>query len=117
MSEIAIYHNPRCSKSRQTLALLEDSGVAPTVILYLEPPLSVAELKEVLAKLGMAPRDLMRKGEAEYKDNNLQDQSLSDADLLAAMARFPKLIERPIVIKGDKAKIGRPPESVLELLS
>ena len=117
MSEIAIYHNPRCSKSRQTLALLEDSGVAPTVILYLETPLSVAELKEVLAKLGMAPRDLMRKGEAEYKDNNLQDQSLSDADLLAAMARFPKLIERPIVIKGDKAKIGRPPESVLELLS
>jgi arsenate reductase len=117
MSEITIYHNPRCSKSRQTLALLEDSGVAPTVILYLETPLSVAELKEVLAKLGMAPRDLMRKGEAEYKDNNLQDQSLSDADLLAAMARFPKLIERPIVIKGDKAKIGRPPESVLELLS
>jgi arsenate reductase len=117
MSEIAIYHNPRCSKSRQTLALLEDSGVVPEVILYLETPPSAADLKQVLAKLGMAPRELMRKGEAEYKDNNLQDDSLSDVDLLAAMVKFPKLIERPIVIKGDKAKIGRPPESVLELLS
>jgi arsenate reductase len=117
MSEITIYHNPRCSKSRQTLALLEEKGVTPAVILYLETPPSEAELTDVLTKLGMAPRELLRKGEAEYKDNNLQDQSLSDADLLAAMARFPKLIERPIVIKGDKAKIGRPPESVLELLS
>jgi arsenate reductase len=117
MSEIAIYHNPRCSKSRQTLALLEEKGVTPEVILYLDTPPSAAQLTDVLAKLGMAPRELMRKGEAEYKDNNLQDDSLSDADLLEAMARFPKLIERPIVIKGDKAKIGRPPESVLELLS
>lgn len=117
MSEITIYHNPRCSKSRQTLALLEEKGVTPKVILYLDTPPSEAELTDVLAKLGMAPRELIRKGEAEYKDNNLQDQSLSDADLLAAMARFPKLIERPIVIKGNNAKIGRPPESVLELLS
>jgi arsenate reductase len=117
MSEIAIYHNPRCSKSRQTLALLEDSGVVPEVILYLEAPPTEAELKDILVKLGMVPRELMRKGEAEYKDNNLKDSSLSDADLLAAMVKFPKLIERPIVIKGDKAKIGRPPEGVLELLS
>jgi arsenate reductase len=117
MSEIAIYHNPRCSKSRQTLALLENHGVTPEVILYLETPPSAAELKNVLVKLGKSPRELIRKGEAEYKDNHLKDSSLSDADLLAAMVKFPKLIERPIVIKGDKAKIGRPPEGVLELLS
>jgi arsenate reductase len=117
MSEIVIFHNPRCSKSRQTLALLEGSGVVPEVVLYLETPPSIADLKQVLAKLSMAPRELMRKGEAEYKDNDFKNDSLSDADLLAAMVKFPKLIERPIVIKGDKAKIGRPPESVLELLS
>jgi arsenate reductase len=117
MSEIAIYHNPRCSKSRQTLALLEERGVSPEVILYLETPPAEAKLKDILAKLGMPPRELMRKGEAEYKDNNFKDSSLSDADLLAAMVKFPKLIERPIVVKGNKAKIGRPPESVLELLN
>jgi arsenate reductase len=117
MSEITIYHNPRCSKSRQTLALLEERGVSPEVILYLETPPTEAKLKDILAKLGIPPRELMRKGEAEYKDNNFKDSSLSDADLLAAMVKFPKLIERPIVVKGNKAKIGRPPESVLELLN
>jgi arsenate reductase len=117
MSEITIYHNPRCSKSRQTLALLEERGVSPEVILYLETPPAEAKLKDILAKLGMPPRELMREGEAEYKDNNFKDSSLSDADLLAAMVKFPKLIERPIVVKGNKAKIGRPPESVLELLN
>jgi arsenate reductase len=117
MSEIVIFHNPRRSKSRQTLALLEGSGIVPEVILYLETPPSLAYLNQILAKLNMTPRELMRKGEPEYKDNNLKDNNLSDAELLAAMVKFPKLIERPIVVCGDKAKIGRPPESVLELLS
>jgi arsenate reductase len=117
MSKIVIYHNPRCSKSRQTLALLEGRGEVPEVILYLETPPSIAELKKLLAKLSMTPRELMRTGETEYKDNGLKDNSLSDTQLLAAMVKFPKLIERPIVTRGDKAKIGRPPESVLGLLS
>ena len=116
MSSVSIYHNPRCSKSRQTLQLLEEKGVTPDIILYLETPPSADQLISVLSKLGITVRELLRSGEVAYKDNNLSDKSLSDEQLLAAMVNYPKLIQRPIVIKGDQAVIGRPPENVLELL-
>jgi arsenate reductase (glutaredoxin) len=113
-----IYHNPRCSKSRQTLALLKEKGVEPEIIEYLKTPPSADELKTVLKALNMKPRDLMRKKEAEYKDNNLTDDSLSDEQLIAAMIQYPKLIERPIVAtEGNKFALGRPPENVLEILA
>ncbi|WP_019602720.1 arsenate reductase (glutaredoxin) [Teredinibacter turnerae] len=113
---IRIFHNPRCSKSRQTLALIEESGVEPTVIKYLETPPTPEELRDLLTKLDMPARDLLRKGEDAYKENNLSDPQLSDDALIEAMVKFPKLIERPIVVKGDKAIIGRPPERVNTLL-
>lgn len=116
MSKVTIYHNPRCSKSRQTLSLLEERNIDPDIVLYLENPPSIAELSELLAKLGMTPRELMRKGEDAYKDNNLGNPELSDAELIQAMHDFPKLIERPIVVVNDKAALGRPPEQVLEIL-
>ena len=116
MSKFTIYHNPRCSKSRQTLQLLEDSGVSPDIVLYLETPPDAAELNGLLQKLGIGARDLLRKGEEAYKANNLGDDGLSDAQLVAAMVAHPKLIERPIVVKGAKAVLGRPPENVLALL-
>lgn len=113
---VTIYHNPRCSKSRQTLALLEEKGIRPEIVLYLENPPSESTLKGLLNKLGKSPRDILRKGEDAYKENGLADPSLSDAALIKAMAEHPKLIERPIVINGDKAALGRPPESVLDIL-
>mgnify|MGYP003683116041 CR=1 FL=1 len=113
---VTIYHNPRCSKSRQTLALIEEKGVEADIVLYLETPPSAKELSDLLGKLGISARQLLRKGEEAYKDNNLKDAALSDADLIEAMVKFPKLIERPIVISGDKAVLGRPPENVLELI-
>lgn len=116
MSTVTLYHNPRCSKSRQTLQLLEDNGVSPDVVLYLETPPSADEINGLLKKLGISARDLLRKGEDAYKDNNLKDAGLSDADLVAAMVKFPKLIERPIAVKGAKAVLGRPPENVLALV-
>lgn len=116
MSKVTIYHNPRCSKSRQTLQLLEEKGISPEIVLYLETAPSASEIKDLLKKLGIGARDLLRKGEAEYKDNNLKDTSLSDEDLVAAMVEYPRLIERPIVVKGSKAVLGRPPENVLELI-
>ncbi|PKQ05890.1 MAG: arsenate reductase (glutaredoxin) [Alphaproteobacteria bacterium HGW-Alphaproteobacteria-12] len=111
-----IYHNPRCSKSRAALALLEERGLEPVIVDYLKTPPSVAELQTILTKLKMRPRDLMRKGEAVYKSLGLADESLSDEKLIRAMADNPVLIERPIVLSGAKARIGRPPESVLEIL-
>ena len=114
--DVTIYHNPRCSKSRQTLQLLEAQGIEPTIRLYLEDVPSAKELKEVISKLGISPRELLRKGEDAYKDNKLSNKDLSDSALIKAMVEFPKLIERPIVIKGDLAKLGRPPEQVLEIL-
>ena len=111
-----IYHNPRCSKSRQTLQLLEDKGIQPEVILYLENPPDAETLKKLIKKLGITPRLLLRKGEDEYKQNNLFDTSLSDDALISAMVKFPKLIERPIVVHGSKAALGRPPENVLSIL-
>jgi len=111
---VTIWHNPRCSKSRQTLALLEDSGLEVNVRLYLEHAPTADEIKNALKLLSMEPRQLMRKGEAEYKEQGL-DMKEGDA-LIAAMVATPKLIERPIVFNGHKARIGRPPESVLEIL-
>ncbi len=113
---VEIYHNPRCSKSRQTLQVLKDSGVEPEIVEYLKTPPDRATLEKILDMLGMEPRDLMRKKEKEYKENNLSDPDLSRDQLIDAMLAYPKLIERPIVIKNGKAAIGRPPEKVLEIL-
>ena len=113
---VTIYHNPRCSKSRQTLALLEENGVKPEVVLYLETPPNADTLRGLLSKLGITARQLLRTGEDPYKENNLSDASLSEDALIQAMVDHPKLIERPIVVKGAKAVIGRPPENVLELI-
>ncbi len=116
MSDVLIYHNPRCSKSRQTLKLLEDNNIEPEVRLYLENPPSAAELNKLLKALDLSARDLLRKGEAEYKELGLADASLSDAKLVAAMVEHPRLIERPVVVRAGKAVLGRPPENVLTLL-
>ncbi|HHQ6534963.1 arsenate reductase (glutaredoxin) [Serratia fonticola] len=117
MKNVTIYHNPRCSKSRETLALLEQHGVEPQVVLYLDTPPSVAELKKLLQELGFtSARELMRKKEDLYKELKMADETLSEEQLLQAMVSNPKLIERPIVVKGGKARIGRPPEQVLEIL-
>lgn len=116
MSELFIFHNPRCSKSRQTLALLEQQGVKPEVIEYLKTPPSVASLSKILKQLGINARQLLRKGEKEYEELNLADESLTEQQLIQAMCDHPKLIERPIVVHNGKAKIGRPPETVLEIL-
>ena len=113
---ITLYHNPRCSKSRQALALLQEHGIEPAIRLYLENPPTAAELKKLLAQLGIGPRQLLRTGEDAYKELNLKDERLSDAALIKAMTAHPKLIERPIAIKTDRAVIGRPPENVLALL-
>jgi arsenate reductase len=113
---ITIYHNPRCSKSRETLKLLQEKGIEPEIREYLKEIPSADELRAVLGRLGIGARDLLRKKEAEYKEAGLDDQSLSDDAIIDAMTRFPKLIERPIVINGDRARIGRPPESVLEII-
>ncbi len=110
-----IYHNPRCSKSRATLALLQERGYELEEVRYLETPPAASELKQVLKQLGLRPRELMRTGEAEYKEQGLDNPELSDEALIEAMVRTPKLIERPIVIHDGKAAIGRPPERVLEL--
>ncbi|MCR4542540.1 arsenate reductase (glutaredoxin) [Pseudomonas sp. 18.1.10] len=116
MTDLTLYHNPRCSKSRGALELLEARGLTPTVVRYLETPLDAAQLKALLAKMGLSARQLLRTGEEEYKALNLADASLSEAQLLAAIAAHPKLMERPILETADKAIIGRPPENVLEIL-
>ena len=113
---VTIYHNPRCSKSRQTLALLEEKGIEPTIVEYLKTPPAKADLDRILTLLGKEPRELMRKKEEPYGANNLGDESLSRDDLIAAMVENPILIERPIVLANGKAAIGRPPESVLDIL-
>ncbi len=108
-----IYHNPRCSKSRQTLALLEENGISPTIVEYLNEPPDTATLERLLELLGLTPRELMRTKESIYAELNLDDPDLTDAELVAAMQANPILIERPIVVQGDRAVIGRPPENVL----
>lgn len=111
-----IFHNPRCSKSRQTLELLTERGIEPEIIRYLETPPTEEQLEDILAALNLAPRDLMRTGEKEYKEQGLDDPELSREQLLAAMVATPKLIERPIVLANGKAALGRPPENVLSIL-
>lgn len=113
---IRIFHNPRCSKSRSTLALLQKNGFEPEITLYLEAPPNAGELRSILSRLGLTARELMRKGEAEYRELGLADESLSEEFLIAAMVEHPKLIERPIVLANERAAIGRPPEAVLEIL-
>jgi len=114
---VQIYHNPRCSKSRETLALLKDNGVEPNVVLYLDTPPDAATLKNLLKMLGMtSARELMRQKEDLYKELNLADSALSESALIEAMIAHPKLIERPIVVKEGQARIGRPPEQVLEII-
>ena len=116
MSEWTIWHNPRCSKSRLALQLLRERSIEPTVIPYLEAPPSAAELERVLAVLGIEPRQLMRRGEAIYGELRLDDPATTPAQLIAAMVDHPILIERPVVLRGDRAVIGRPPERIAELL-
>jgi arsenate reductase len=116
MTDLTLYHNPRCSKSRGALELLEARGLTPNVVRYLETPLNAAQIKALLGKLGISARQLLRSGEDEYKMLQLADESLSDAQLIDAIAQHPKLMERPILEVGDKAVIGRPPENILELL-
>ena len=113
---IEIFHNPRCSKSRATLALLEERGLEPKIRLYLEAPPDAAELRSILGRLGITARELLRKGEAEYRELGLADATLSEESLIASLCANPRLIERPIVINGSQAAIGRPPESVLDIL-
>ncbi len=113
---VTIDHNPRCSKSRETLKLLEARGIEPKIVDYLKTPPSASEIKAILKKLGLKPRELLRKGEPLYAELGLKDRQLSDDQLIALMVANPILIERPIVVSGSKAAIGRPPEQVLEIL-
>jgi arsenate reductase len=109
-----IYHNPRCRKSREALSLLQEKGIEPDIVLYLKETPTREELRELLNKLGMTAHELIRKGETIYKEE-FKGKDLSEEEWIEAMVRYPKLIERPIVVKGDKAVVGRPPENVLEL--
>lgn len=115
MSETVIYHNPRCSKSRRTLELLNERGIDADIIEYLKTPPDEHMLEHILDLLGMQPRELMRTDEAEYRDLGLDDPALSREQLIAAMIEHPKLIQRPIVVSDGRAALGRPPEDVLEL--
>jgi arsenate reductase len=114
--KVTIYHNPRCSKSRQTLQLIQEQGIEPDIIKYLETPPSAEEIKTILTKLAIEPRELLRKNEPDYKAAGLNDTSLDDDTVINAMVDHPKLIERPIVLANDQAIIGRPPENVLAIL-
>lgn len=113
---VEIYHNPRCSKSRQTLQLLEENGFQPRITEYLKTPPDKAELERILDMLGMQPRELMRKKESEYREAGLDNPDLTREQLIQSMIDHPKLIERPIVIYHGKAALGRPPEQVLDIL-
>ncbi|GEK15464.1 arsenate reductase (glutaredoxin) [Aliivibrio fischeri] len=114
---VVIYHNPRCSKSRETLSLLEEKGVTPEIVKYLDETPSIDTLKTIFSQLGFSSvRDMMRTKEAEYKEQGLAEASITDEQLFEAMVATPKLIERPIVTNNSQARIGRPPEQVLEIL-
>lgn len=112
---VTIYHNPRCSKSRETLDLLQEKDLQPEVVLYLETPPDQKRLKQILKALGLTARDIMRTKEEEYSNLGLADESLSESALIDAIVSHPRLLERPIVVVGDRAAIGRPPEAVLSL--
>lgn len=116
MQPVRIFHNPRCSKSRQTLELLQQRGLHPEIIEYLQTPPSAGELEQILTLLGMEPRQLMRRDEDEYQKLQLNNPQLSREQLIVAMVEHPRLIQRPIVINGSKAAIGRPPEAILDIL-
>ena len=116
MSNVKIYHNPRCSKSRQALQIIKDHGIEPKVIEYLKEPLARGELEGIAKRLGSRPTEFVRKNEAEFKDNNLSGELEDDDGLFDAMAKFPKIMERPIIISDLGAVIGRPPENVLKIL-
>ena len=113
---ITLYHNPRCSKSRQALALLQERGFEPSVVRYLEAPLDAEALQTLLGQLSMSARGLLRAGEKTYKDLNLGKESLSEQALISAIAEHPILMERPVLVCGERAVVGRPPERVLELV-
>lgn len=113
---VTMYHNPRCSKSRQTLGLLEENGIEPEIVEYLKTPPDAATLRRILTMLDIGPRELLRTREKPYKELGLADKTLSEGELIDAMVANPILIERPIVIRGDEAVLGRPPERVLELV-
>jgi arsenate reductase len=113
---ITLYHNPRCSKSREALALLQAQGLSPNIMLYLETPINSTQIEQLLKKLNISARELLRKNEEVYRELQLQDTSITEADLIDAMVKNPKLIERPIFVNGDKAVIGRPPENVLAII-
>jgi arsenate reductase len=116
MLEAIFFHNPRCSKSRQALALLQERKDKFEVFMYLDEKLEKDFLKEIIQKLGMSPRDLLRTGESAYKENNLKDSNISEEEIINLMIEYPKLIERPIYVKGSKAIVGRPPENVLKII-
>lgn len=116
MPDIILYHNPRCSKSRAALKLLNSGGHEPEIVEYLKTPPDAQTLEHILELLGLEPRELMRRKEKEYTEAGLDDPALTRAELIEAMVRFPRLIERPIVIGNGKAALGRPPEKVLEIL-
>lgn len=113
---ITLFHNPRCSKSRQTLALLEDRGDTPTIVEYLKNPPDAATLQALLPKLGLKPMDIMRTGEAPFKAHRDAVEKMNENDQITWLAANPSVLQRPIVVAGDQARIGRPPESVLEIL-
>lgn len=117
MDDLILYHNPNCSKSRAALDLLRQKGLQPAIVLYLETPPGETELKALLDRLGLSARQLLRQGEAAYRQLNLADPAHSEATLIQAIVSHPELIERPILINGDRAIIGRPPERILEILT
>ena len=116
MKEFTIYHNPRCSKSRQALQILRDSGIEPNIVEYLKTPLQKDELKKISTSLGLRPKDFTRKNESEFKEKSLVNHLENDDKMFELMAAYPKIIERPIVAFEDKAVLGRPPENVLKLI-
>ena len=116
MTKALLFHNPRCSKSRQALNLLEQEKESFDVFIYLEEKLEKDFLKEIIQKLAINPRDLLRTGESAYKENNLKDSNISDEEIINLMIEYPKLIERPIYVKGSKAIVGRPPENILKII-
>tara|TARA_A100001011_G_scaffold399607_1_gene509078 strand:+ start:1460 stop:1810 length:351 start_codon:yes stop_codon:yes gene_type:complete len=116
MSAYKIFHNSRCSKSRKALQILQDNNCDIEIINYLETDLDVSLIKDVLKKLSLKPRDILRTSEQDYKDNNLKEDDFSDDDLIDYIIKYPKLIKRPIVIKGHRAVLGRPPENVIQLI-
>ena len=116
MKELTIYHNSRCSKSRQTLQILRDRGIEPSIVEYLKTPRQKDELKKISTSLGFRPKEFVRKNESDFKERNLVNHLEDDDKMIEAMAAYPKIIERPIVVLKDKAVIGRPPDNVLKLI-